>query len=98
VVLPYPFALAAIPVATGTTAYGSVFVTWPGSHPPELSDQERDHLTVACDRQRLAESGDEPLDTLADRLVRHTPTAQGRPDDVALLLLRARTEEWRTEE
>ncbi|MFF4504395.1 PP2C family protein-serine/threonine phosphatase [Streptomyces sp. NPDC001401] len=50
VVLPYPFALAAVPVATGSTAYGAVFVTWPGSHPPELSDRERDHLTAACDR------------------------------------------------
>ena len=50
VVLPYPFALAAVPVATGSTAYGAVFVTWPGSHPPDLSDRERDHLTAACDR------------------------------------------------
>jgi PAS domain-containing protein len=50
VVLPYPFALAAVPVATETTEYGAVFVTWPGSHPPELSDRERDHLTAACDR------------------------------------------------
>ncbi|MEV6949010.1 GAF domain-containing SpoIIE family protein phosphatase, partial [Streptomyces sp. NPDC051172] len=50
VVLPYPFALAAVPVATGSTAYGAVFVTWPGSHPPDLSDLERDHLTAACDR------------------------------------------------
>lgn len=50
VVLPYPFALAAMPVATESTAYGAVFVTWPGAHPPELSDRERDHLTAACDR------------------------------------------------
>ncbi|MFF8103002.1 SpoIIE family protein phosphatase [Streptomyces sp. NPDC016640] len=50
VVLPYPFALAAVPVATAATAYGAVFVTWPGTHPPELSDWERDHLTAACDR------------------------------------------------
>ncbi|MCX4705617.1 SpoIIE family protein phosphatase [Streptomyces sp. NBC_01373] len=50
VVLPYPFALAAVPVATRTTQYGAVFVTWPGSHPPELSERERDHLTAACDR------------------------------------------------
>ncbi|KAB1140405.1 SpoIIE family protein phosphatase [Streptomyces luteolifulvus] len=50
VVLPYPFALAALPVATETTAYGAIFVTWPGSHPPELSDRERDHLTAACGR------------------------------------------------
>ncbi|MFI6932128.1 SpoIIE family protein phosphatase [Streptomyces sp. NPDC050287] len=50
VVLPYPFALAAVPVATESTVYGAVFMTWPGSHPPELSDRERDHLTAACDR------------------------------------------------
>lgn len=50
VVLPYPFALAALPVATPTTQYGAVFVTWPGAHAPELSDRERDHLTAACDR------------------------------------------------
>ncbi len=49
-VLPYPFALAALPVATPAKTYGAVFVTWPGSHPPELSDWERDHLTAACDR------------------------------------------------
>ncbi|WP_369251504.1 SpoIIE family protein phosphatase [Streptomyces sp. R41] len=53
VVLPYPFALAALPVATANKAYGAVFVTWPGSHPPELSDRERDHLTAACDRLAL---------------------------------------------
>ncbi|MET9381664.1 SpoIIE family protein phosphatase [Streptomyces sp. NPDC002928] len=53
VVLPYPFALAAMPVATATTGYGAVFVTWPASHPPELSDRERNHLTTACDRLAL---------------------------------------------
>ncbi|MFI7013855.1 SpoIIE family protein phosphatase [Streptomyces sp. NPDC050164] len=50
VVLPYPFALAAVPVATESTVYGAVFVTWPGAHPPELSDHEREHLTAACGR------------------------------------------------
>ncbi|MEV8539763.1 SpoIIE family protein phosphatase [Streptomyces sp. NPDC051572] len=50
VVLPYPFALAAVPIATESTVYGSVFVTWPGSHPPVLSDRDRDQLTSACDR------------------------------------------------
>ncbi|MFE1834708.1 SpoIIE family protein phosphatase [Streptomyces sviceus] len=50
VVLPYPFALAAVPVATSAKVYGAVFVTWPGSHPPELTDRERDHLTAACGR------------------------------------------------
>ncbi|MCX5254118.1 SpoIIE family protein phosphatase [Streptomyces canus] len=50
VVLPYPFALAAVPVATPTKVYGAVFVTWPGSHPPDLSDREREHLIAACGR------------------------------------------------
>ncbi|MFD9007114.1 SpoIIE family protein phosphatase [Streptomyces sp. NPDC059582] len=53
VVLPYPFALAAMPVATATTVYGAVYVTWPGSHPPDLTDRERTHLTTACDRLAL---------------------------------------------
>ncbi|WND33380.1 SpoIIE family protein phosphatase [Streptomyces sp. BB1-1-1] len=50
VVLPYPFALVALPVATGSTAYGAVFLTWPGTRSPALSDRERDHLTAACER------------------------------------------------
>ncbi|MEJ8660601.1 SpoIIE family protein phosphatase [Streptomyces sp. MS1.AVA.4] len=62
VVLPYPFALAALPVATDDTVYGAVFVTWPGSHPPELSAWEREHLAAACERlalrlQRVSERG-----------------------------------------
>lgn len=52
-VLPYPFALAALPVATEGTVYGAVFVTWPGAHPPELSDAEREQLTAACTRLAL---------------------------------------------
>ncbi|WP_043505633.1 PP2C family protein-serine/threonine phosphatase [Streptomyces glaucescens] len=53
VVLPYPFALAALPVATGGTVYGAVFVTWPGTHAPQLSDREREQLTSACERLAL---------------------------------------------
>lgn len=77
VVLPYPFALAAVPVATESTVYGAVFVTWPGSHPPELSDHEREHLTAACGRlavrlQRAAEHSIPPhpeTDLVASPLV-----------------------------
>ncbi|MEU0458928.1 MULTISPECIES: SpoIIE family protein phosphatase [unclassified Streptomyces] len=77
VVLPYPFALAAVPVATESTVYGAVFVTWPGSHPPELSDHERKHLTAACGRlavrlQRAAEHSIPPhpeTDLVASPLV-----------------------------
>ncbi|MFG3265449.1 MULTISPECIES: SpoIIE family protein phosphatase [Streptomyces] len=52
-VLPYPFALAALPLATASKVYGAVFVTWPGSHPPELSDRERHELQTACERLAL---------------------------------------------
>ncbi|MFB7496228.1 SpoIIE family protein phosphatase [Streptomyces sp. NPDC056161] len=47
-VLPYAFSLAALPLATADATYGAVFVTWPGTHPPALSDHEREHLTRAC--------------------------------------------------
>ncbi|MFF3688070.1 SpoIIE family protein phosphatase [Streptomyces sp. NPDC002187] len=62
VVLPYPFALAAVPVATPDTVYGAVFVTWPGSHSPDISAAERARLKAACDRlalrlERAAEKG-----------------------------------------
>ncbi|WP_055531651.1 SpoIIE family protein phosphatase [Streptomyces graminilatus] len=72
VVLPYPFALAAVPLATASAVYGAVFVTWPGSHPPELSDQEREKLVTACDRLALrlerAAAERRPLEPEADLL------------------------------
>ncbi|MEU8032413.1 SpoIIE family protein phosphatase [Streptomyces sp. NPDC049099] len=70
VVLPYPFALAALPVATERRLYGAVFVTWPGAHAPELSDRDRDRLWAACDRLALrlerAARDDRPLGGEAD--------------------------------
>lgn len=75
VVLPYPFALAAVPVATATTVYGAVFVTWPGSHPPDLSDQEREQLTTACDRLALRLE----RATAEDRPLRPEPDLLGAP-------------------
>ena len=39
---------------------------------------------------RLTEIGDQPLEELADAVVRHSGTERERVDDVALLLLRAR--------
>ncbi|CQR59979.1 Uncharacterized protein Rv1364c/MT1410 [Streptomyces leeuwenhoekii] len=53
VVLPYPFALAALPVAAGSTVYGGVFLTWPGTRPADLSEREREQLAAACDRLAL---------------------------------------------
>ncbi|WP_425264950.1 SpoIIE family protein phosphatase [Streptomyces yokosukanensis] len=77
VVLPYPFALAALPVATQERVYGAVFVTWPGAHPPKLSDGERDHLWAACERLALrlerAAAEDGPLTDEGDMVA--TPVA-----------------------
>ncbi|MEU9287268.1 SpoIIE family protein phosphatase [Streptomyces sp. NPDC048275] len=53
VVLPYPFALAALPVATEKTTYGAVFLLWPGARPPELYERVRGRITAACDRLAL---------------------------------------------
>ncbi|WP_324788196.1 SpoIIE family protein phosphatase [Streptomyces sp. H51] len=50
VVLPYPFALAAVPVATAARPYGALFLIWPGSRAPELTERDRNHLTAACER------------------------------------------------
>jgi GAF domain-containing protein len=85
VVLPYPFALAAVPVATGGTVYGAVFITWPGSHAPTLTDRVREHLTSACDRlalrlERAARESRPVLpepDLLAAPLVGGTPGTLG---------------------
>ncbi|MER5767883.1 SpoIIE family protein phosphatase [Streptomyces sp. NPDC001985] len=62
VVLPYPYCLAAAPLLSDGTAYGALYVTWPASHPPELSDAECALITTACDRlalrlRRAAERG-----------------------------------------
>lgn len=86
VVLPYPFALAALPVATPQTVYGAVFVAWPGSHPPDLSDWERDHLTAACHRLALrlerAAAEHRPVHPEPDLLAQAAP---GRPGPLGAL-------------
>ncbi|MFF7857292.1 SpoIIE family protein phosphatase [Streptomyces sp. NPDC007904] len=76
-VLPYPFSMAALPVATGTKAYGAVFVTWPGTHPQDLSGWERDHLTAACDR----------LAVRLERAAEHSLPLPPEPDLVAAPLV-----------
>ncbi|MDL2081802.1 SpoIIE family protein phosphatase [Streptomyces sp. GXMU-J15] len=79
VVLPYPFALAALPVATDSTVYGAVFVTWPGSHPPDLSERERTHLAAACDRlaTRLARALEDSVPLLPEPDLLAAPSLAG---------------------
>ncbi|MFJ5214284.1 SpoIIE family protein phosphatase [Streptomyces sp. NPDC088354] len=52
-VLPYPYTMAAMPVATDETPYGGIFVILAAAHPPELGDLERDLLSSACRRLAL---------------------------------------------
>ncbi|MFE4452963.1 SpoIIE family protein phosphatase [Streptomyces sp. NPDC056796] len=47
-VLPYQFALAAAPIHAGGTTRGGLTLLWPGSHPPELSPEERDAVGRGC--------------------------------------------------
>ncbi|GAA3070898.1 SpoIIE family protein phosphatase [Streptosporangium carneum] len=47
-VMPYEFALAAVPLIGTETVYGSMFALWSGTHPCELSSVERDRLTAAA--------------------------------------------------
>ncbi|QHA08529.1 SpoIIE family protein phosphatase [Streptomyces broussonetiae] len=81
VVLPYPFALAAMPVATESRVYGAVFVIWPGVHPPDLSEGERAHLMAACNglarRLERAAAKNLPIGPEADVLAVPAPDAAG---------------------
>ncbi|MGV9704703.1 SpoIIE family protein phosphatase [Streptomyces sp. NPDC003483] len=52
-VLPYPFAMVAAPIATGATTWGGLVLLWPGSHPPRLALREREAVQVWCRRLAL---------------------------------------------
>jgi PAS domain-containing protein len=76
--LPYPFAIAAAPITTGAstttatgtvtgtttgaTTWGGLVLLWPGTHPPQLTEEERGAISAACHRlgeltRQAAESG-----------------------------------------
>ncbi|MEU3949746.1 SpoIIE family protein phosphatase [Streptomyces sp. NPDC029526] len=62
-VLPYDFALAAVPITAGSSVWGGLVVLWPSSHPPVLSDAEREAVEAGCQHlgrlfQQAAERGD----------------------------------------
>ncbi|QGV82949.1 SpoIIE family protein phosphatase [Streptomyces ficellus] len=80
-VLPYPFSLAAAPVAADGTTWGGLVLMWPGGHPPELSAPEEEALHDGRARMagilaRAAADGSPVLPGRTPRLVRparHTP-------------------------
>ncbi|MEV7008554.1 GAF domain-containing SpoIIE family protein phosphatase [Streptosporangium sp. NPDC051022] len=47
-VMPYEFALAALPLVGADTVYGAMFALWAGTHSPWLSSTERDRLAAAA--------------------------------------------------
>ncbi len=47
VAVPYRFALAAAPVAT-TRPWGALLLLWPGTHPPNITPRQRDHIASRC--------------------------------------------------
>ncbi|WP_406144516.1 SpoIIE family protein phosphatase [Streptomyces sp. NBC_01012] len=47
-VLPYRFALGAAPIRAGATDRGGLVLLWPGSHPPQLTDAEREAVVRGC--------------------------------------------------
>ncbi|MEU5822167.1 SpoIIE family protein phosphatase [Streptomyces sp. NPDC047803] len=47
-VLPYRFALAAAPLVDGVEALGGLVLLWPGSHPAQLTPQERAAVHGCC--------------------------------------------------
>ncbi|MER7052576.1 MULTISPECIES: SpoIIE family protein phosphatase [unclassified Streptomyces] len=62
-VLPYDFALAATPLASGTTVRGGLVLLWPGAHSAQLSPEERDVILRGCRHlggllRQAAERGD----------------------------------------
>ncbi|MEU7280238.1 SpoIIE family protein phosphatase [Streptomyces sp. NPDC045431] len=59
VALPYPLALAAVPV-TGDRCWGALLLMWPGNHPPRTTRRERGH--IASSSRRLARLLDEAAD------------------------------------
>ncbi|MEY9939041.1 SpoIIE family protein phosphatase [Streptacidiphilus sp. MAP5-3] len=46
-VLPYPFALAALPV-TGTHRWGVLMLMWPATHPPVANSRERRNIAAGA--------------------------------------------------
>ncbi|MEV0580775.1 SpoIIE family protein phosphatase [Streptomyces sp. NPDC050392] len=84
-VLPYRFALAAAPVLTGAAVWGGLVLLWPGSHPPQLSPEERAAVHAGCGEIALvlheAEEHGRPVPP--DLSLRVLPPLSAPPPDTA---------------
>ncbi|MEV5750252.1 SpoIIE family protein phosphatase [Actinoallomurus sp. NPDC052308] len=72
-VLPYRYALAALPLSGSRGAWGALLMMWPASHPPTAGARERGHLEARA--RRIARSLDE---------AGHPPDIPDRPRIVPL--------------
>ncbi|WP_079147953.1 SpoIIE family protein phosphatase [Streptomyces thermolilacinus] len=75
--LPYPLALAAVPV-DGKRLWGVLLLMWPGSHPPRTTRRERSNL--ASSSRRLARLLDEAADAGHPLAAPDTPRVLGAGD------------------
>lgn len=81
--LPYHMALGVVPLSSGATRWGALLQIWPGTHPPELSDQETRALDEGARRisgllLRAAEEG-RPVRPTELRAVDPPPTRHAEP-------------------
>ncbi|MCZ7414974.1 MULTISPECIES: SpoIIE family protein phosphatase [unclassified Streptomyces] len=84
-VLPYPFTMAAAPIATDTTVWGGLVMLWPGAHTPRLSAHERDAVDHTRSRLglrllRAEEAGHPVLPGSEPRVLPPSRTMPHRPD------------------
>ncbi|MFE2278255.1 SpoIIE family protein phosphatase [Streptomyces sp. NPDC059454] len=78
-VLPYPFALAALPVTGMRRPWGGLVLMWPADRPRRLTARERHNITTGARRfARILDDSDEPP-TLSDRTRIVPPNAVTRP-------------------
>ncbi|MFE0604164.1 SpoIIE family protein phosphatase [Streptomyces sp. NPDC058892] len=90
IVLPYDFALAAVPFLSGTRAWGGLALVWPVEQPPHLSSRLRATVTACCRRtalvlERAAAQGDPLLPPEEPRYLPAPPEAAD-PDRAAAAL------------
>jgi PAS domain-containing protein len=87
-VLPYDFALVAVPLATDSAVWGGLVLLWPGDHPPHLTADEREAVEAGRRRlsgllQEAADRGEPPRPTQRPRLVTTPPERVPSPAEAS---------------
>ncbi|MFI6081043.1 SpoIIE family protein phosphatase [Streptomyces sp. NPDC051217] len=82
VVVPYDFMLAALPLTSGTRAWGGIALLWPVRRPPRLRPRDSEAISTFCRKTaRLLEvAHDRGVPLLPPREPRLLPTPAGRAD------------------